>query len=107
MNLTEMSESYEGTLHDSAVFRISLLTSDLRATPEADLDEDERATINASARDIYLSCAFIVARSSSLRSAYGVALRLDVRSAILNIAESWSVPSYDSAISVKFMNLSR
>ena len=40
MNLTEMAESYEGTLHDSAVFRISLLTSDLRATPEAYLGED-------------------------------------------------------------------
>ena len=61
MNLNEMAESYEGTLHDSAVFRIALLTSDLRATPEADLDEDERATINAAAREIYLSCAFIVA----------------------------------------------
>ena len=60
-NLTEMAESYEGTLHDSAVFRIALLTSDLRATPEADFDEDERAIINASARDIYLSCAFVVA----------------------------------------------
>ena len=52
---------YEGTLHDSTVFRIALLTSDLRATPEADLNEDKRATINAAAREIYLSCAFIVA----------------------------------------------
>ena len=60
MNLTEMAESYEGTLHDSAVFRITLLSSDLRATLEADLDEDKRATINAVAREIYLSCAFIV-----------------------------------------------
>ena len=33
MNLTEMAESYDGTLHDAAVFRIALLTSDLRATP--------------------------------------------------------------------------
>ena len=33
MKLTEMAESYEGTLHDSSVFRIALLTSDLRATP--------------------------------------------------------------------------
>ena len=48
MNLNEMAESYEGTLHDSDVFRIALLTSDLRSTPKADLDEDERATINAS-----------------------------------------------------------
>ena len=61
MNLTEMAESYEGALHDTAVFRIALLTSNLRATPESDLDEDERATINAAAREIYLSCAFIVA----------------------------------------------
>ena len=36
MNLTEMAESYEGTLHDSAVFRSALLTSDLRASPEVD-----------------------------------------------------------------------
>ena len=50
MNLTEMAESYEGTLNDSAVFRIALLTSDLISTPEEDLDEDERATINALAR---------------------------------------------------------
>ena len=41
MNLTEMAESYEGTLHDVAVFSIALLTSNLRATPEADLNEDE------------------------------------------------------------------
>ena len=54
MNLTDLAESYEGTLHDAAVFRIELLTSNLRATPEADLDGDERATINAAARDIYL-----------------------------------------------------
>ena len=33
MNLTEMAESYEGTLRDAAVFRIALLTSNLRATP--------------------------------------------------------------------------
>ena len=60
MNLTEIAESYEGTLHDSAVIRIALLTSNLRATPEADLDEEERATINAAEIEIYLSCAFIV-----------------------------------------------
>ena len=56
-----MAESYEVTLHDSAVFRIALLTSDLRDTPEADLDEDELATIKSVAREIYLSCLFIVA----------------------------------------------
>ena len=43
------------------MFRIALLTSNLRATPESDLDEDKRATINAAARYIYLSCAFIFA----------------------------------------------
>ena len=43
------------------MFRIALLISDFRATPEADLDEDERATINAATKEIYLSCAFIVA----------------------------------------------
>ena len=60
MNLTEMVESYEGTLHDAAVFKIALLTPNLRSTPEADLDEDERIIINAAAREIYLSCASIV-----------------------------------------------
>ena len=43
------------------MLRIALLTSNLRATPEAYLDEDEQATINAAAIDIYLSCTFIVA----------------------------------------------
>ena len=33
MKLTDMAELYEGTLYDSAVFMIALLTSDLRATP--------------------------------------------------------------------------
>ena len=61
MNLTEMAESYEGTLHDAAFFKISLFTSNLRSMPEADLHEDERIIINAAARDIYLSCAFVIA----------------------------------------------
>ena len=61
MNLTDMAESYEGTLHDAAVFKIALLASNLRDTPEANLDEDKRTTINALAREIYLSCAFVVA----------------------------------------------
>ena len=54
MNLTEMAESYEGTLHDASVFKIASLKSNLINTPEADLDEYEQATINAAARDIYL-----------------------------------------------------
>ena len=41
MNLTEMEESYEATLHDAAVFKIALLASNLRNTPEEDLNEDE------------------------------------------------------------------
>ena len=61
MNLTEIAESYEGALHDSAVLKIALLTSNLIYTPEANLDEDERTTINAAAREIYLSCVFVVA----------------------------------------------
>ena len=61
MNLTDMEESYEGTLHDAAVFKIALLTSNLRDTPEANFDEDERTTTNAAAIEIYLSCAFVVA----------------------------------------------
>ena len=61
MNLTEMAVSYEGTLHDAAVFKIALLASNLKNTLEADLEEDERIIINAAAREIYLSCAFVVA----------------------------------------------
>ena len=65
INLTEMAESYERTLHDAAVFKIAHHASDLRNTPEEnldeDLDEDKRKTINAAAREIYLSCAFVIA----------------------------------------------
>ena len=61
MNLTEMAESYEGTLHDVAVFKIALLTSKLRDMPEPNLEEDERIIINAEAIEIYLSCAFVIA----------------------------------------------
>ena len=50
MNLTEMAESYEGTLHDAALFKIALLTSNLRNTSEEDLNEDERIIINSVAR---------------------------------------------------------
>ena len=41
MNLTDMEESYEGTLHDAAVFKIAILASNLINTPEEDLNEDE------------------------------------------------------------------
>ena len=61
MNLTDMAESYEVTLYDAAVFKIALLASNLRDTPESNLDEDKRTTINAAERAIYLSCAFVVA----------------------------------------------
>ena len=54
MNLTEMAESYEGTLRDAAVFKIALLKSNLRDIPEANLDEDEQIIINAAAREIHL-----------------------------------------------------
>ena len=60
MNLTEMAEYYEGTLHDTALFKIALLASNLRNTPEADLDMDEWMVINVVARDVYLPCAFVI-----------------------------------------------
>ena len=60
MNLTEMAESYEGTLHDAAVIKIALLITKIRNTPKADLDEDERIIINAAAKEIYLSCALVI-----------------------------------------------
>ena len=56
-----MAESCEGTLHDAAVFKISHHASNLRNTSEEDLDEDKRKTINAASREIYLSCAFVIA----------------------------------------------
>ena len=46
MNLTEMAESYVGALHDADVFKIALLASNLRDTPEANLNEDECMIIN-------------------------------------------------------------
>ena len=60
MNLTEMAVSYQGTLHDASMFKIALLTSNLRDTPEAKLDEEKWTTINAAAREIYLFCTFVV-----------------------------------------------
>ena len=60
MSLTDMAESYEGKLHDTAVFKIALLASNLRNTPEADLDEDKRMTIHAAAIEINLSCTFVI-----------------------------------------------
>ena len=61
MNLTDMAESYKGTLHDAAVFKISLLASKVRNMPEVDLDKDERLIINSIEREIYLSCMFVIA----------------------------------------------
>ena len=61
MNLTEMRDSCEGTLNDASVFKIALLTSNLTDTPEANLDKDERVIINTVAREIYQSCAFVIA----------------------------------------------
>ena len=61
MNLTKMAESYEGTLHDADVFKIALLASNLRNTPEAYLNEDKWMIIKAAEREIYLSCAFVIA----------------------------------------------
>ena len=45
MNLTDMAESYEGTIHDAAMFKIALLTSNLRNTPEVDLDEESTSSV--------------------------------------------------------------
>ena len=60
MNLTDMAESYEGTLHDAAVFKIALLASNLRNIPEENLDKGKRIIINAASREIYLLCAFVI-----------------------------------------------
>ena len=60
MNLTDMAESYKGTLHDAAVIKTAHHVSNLRNTPEEDLDKDERKNINSASREIYLSCAFVI-----------------------------------------------
>ena len=43
------------------MFKIAHHASDLRNTPEEDLNKNEWKTINAAAIEIYLSCAFVIA----------------------------------------------
>ena len=65
MNLVDMAESYDATLYDQAVFNITQDFTVYSTTAEADIQDDERKIIETAAREIYLSCAFVV--SSDLK----------------------------------------
>ena len=60
MNLVDMTESYDATLYDQAVFKIAQDSTVYSTTAEADLQDDERKMIEITVREIYISCAFVI-----------------------------------------------
>ena len=60
MILVDMAESYDTTLYDQAVFNITQYFTVYSTTSEADIQDDERKMIETTAREIYLSCAFVI-----------------------------------------------
>ena len=60
MNLVNMAESYDATLYAQAVFKIAQDFTVYSTTAEADLQDDERKMIETTAREIYLSCEFVI-----------------------------------------------
>ena len=60
MNLVDMAESYDAKLYDQAMFKIAQYSTVYSTTEEADLQYDKLKTIETTAREIYLSCAFVV-----------------------------------------------
>ena len=60
MNLVDMDESYDATLYEQAVFKNAQDSTVYSTTVEADLQYDERKIIETTAREICLSCAFVV-----------------------------------------------
>ena len=60
-----MAESYDAKLYDQAMFKIAQDSTVYITTAEADLQDDELKIIVTTARDIYLSCAFVI--NSDLR----------------------------------------
>ena len=60
MNLFDMAESYDARLYDQAVFKIAQDSTVYNTTAEVNLQDDERKMIETTAREIYLSCAFVI-----------------------------------------------
>ena len=60
MNLVNMADYYDATLYDQAVFKIVQDSTVYSTTAEADISEDEQKMVKTTAREIYLSCAFVV-----------------------------------------------
>ena len=65
MNLVDMAESYDAKLYYQAMFKIAQDSTVYSTTAEADLQDDKIKTIETTAREIYLACAFII--NSDLR----------------------------------------
>ena len=60
MNLVDMAESYYAKLYDQAMIKIAQDSTVYITTAEADLQDDELKMIETTAREIYLSCAFVI-----------------------------------------------
>ena len=65
MNLVDMAESYGAKLYDQAMLKISQDSTVYSTTAEANLQDDKIKIIETTAREIYLSCAFVI--NSDLR----------------------------------------
>ena len=60
MNLVDMAESYYVELYDQSMFKIAQDSIFYSTTAEANLQDDELKMIETTARDIYLSSAFVI-----------------------------------------------
>ena len=60
INLVNMAESYDAKLYDQAMFKIAQDSTVYSTTAEADIQDDELKMIETTAREIYLSCAFVI-----------------------------------------------
>ena len=68
MNLVDMAESYDAKLYDQAMFKIAQDSTVYNTTAEANIQDEKIKTIETTAREIYLACAFVI--NSDLRK-YG------------------------------------
>ena len=60
MNMVDMAESYDATLYYQAMFKIAQDSTVYSMTAEDNLQYYERKMIETTAREIYLSCAFVI-----------------------------------------------
>ena len=60
MNLVDMAESYDAKLYDQAMFKIAQDSTVYSTTIETNIQDDKLKMIETTAREIYLSCAFII-----------------------------------------------